>query len=262
MNKWSRRRKRIIVSLVFFAFLILVAVPAYLLFYRPPNCFDGKRNNDETGVDCGGSCQLLCTAESLPLITKGDPQILQVKDGVFEVVALVENPNANAEIYRAKYFLRLYSAQSITPVKVVEGETFVPQGRTFAIFEGPFTANGTAMPLRATIEWQEASLIWKKNDSVLPNLRISNKSLSREDSSPRLDAVVENTSLARISNIDVVALVYNEKGSIFAASKTFIDSMPAGGSAPIVFIWPQAFREKAINIEIIPRILPDRSFIR
>ncbi|MBI1974643.1 MAG: hypothetical protein HYS51_02245 [Candidatus Zambryskibacteria bacterium] len=261
MNKWSRRRKRIIVSLIFIGFIILVAIPAYLIFYKPPTCFDNKKNKDETGIDCGGSCQLLCTAESLPLIIKGDPQVLKVKEGVYEVAALVENPNSNAEIYRAKYFIRLYGAQSIAPIKIIESETFVPRG-TFAIFEGPFTTPDGRIPLRATIEWQESSLQWKKSNKVVPKLKVSDKVLSKEDSNPRMEAHVENVSLDIISNIDIIALLYNDKGTIFAASKTFIDNLKPGESAPIIFRWPEPFSEKAINIEIITRILPDKSFIR
>lgn len=262
MNKWSRRRKRIIVSFIFCAFLVLVALPSYLLFYRPPTCFDSKQNQDETGIDCGGSCQLLCTAESLPLIIKGDPRVLKVTDNKYVVVALVENPNANAEIYRAKYFIRLYNAQSIAPIKVIEGETFVPKGATFAIFEGPFIALGETFPLRATLEWRSASLAWKKNDSTIPKLRIISKTLSEENISPRIDALIENTSLSSVSNVDIISLIYDEKGSIFAASKTFIDSLPAGSRAPVVFSWPKPFSERVLNVELIIRVLPDRSFIK
>ena len=262
MNKWSRRRKRVIVSLIFFGILILVAIPSYLLFYKTPTCFDNKRNSDETGVDCGGSYQLLCTAESLPLIIKGDPQVLEVKEGVFEVVALVDNPSIDAEIYRAKYFIRLYSAKSIAPTRVIEGETFVPKGVKFAIFEGPFTTSDGAIPIKATIEWREDSLAWKKNNSPIPILKVISKMVSKEDTIPRLDAVIENASLKNVSNIDAISLVYNDKGTIFAASKTFIDSLAVGANAPIVFSWPEPFGEKILNIEIILRVLPDRSFIR
>src|SRR3989344_8146452 len=170
MNKWSRRRKRIITSLVFTGFILVVALPAYYLLYEPPTCFDKSQNKDETGIDCGGSCQLLCTSDSLPLIIHGDPQVLKVTGNSYEVVALFENPNANAEIYRAKYFIRLYSAQSIAPAKLIEGETFIPKGAEFAIFEGPFTIASGVVPLRATIEWQPSSLQWKKSDALIPKL--------------------------------------------------------------------------------------------
>lgn len=261
MNKWSKRRKFFIRAIIFLAFIILVAIPAYLLFYRAPSCFDSKQNSDETGIDCGGSCQLLCTTETLPLIIKGDPQVLKVRNS-FQVVALIENPNANAEIYRAKYFIRLYSTKSIAPLKIIEGETFVPKGTTFAIIEGLFASINGEIPIKATLEWQIPSIVWKKNNSPLPKLAVSNKVVTKEGSTPQLDAVIENTSLQVVSNVDIAALVYDDDGNIVAASKTFVEIIQAGSQVPIVFSWPEPFSGKVLNIAVISRMLPDKSFIK
>ena len=262
MNDWSRNRKRFILFLIFFVVVVLIGVPVFFLFYRTPSCFDGKQNGDETGIDCGGSCQLLCSAESLPLISKGDPKVLNIAPSVFEIVALMENPNASGEVYRAGYTFKLYDAISVIPIKVVEGETFIPRGATFAVFEGPFTLEAGINPTRATLEWKEQGFIWRENTAQTPLLKVSDLNFSRENSSPRLDANIENTSLGSVSNIDLVALVYNETGSIFAASKTFVDILSAGEEVPLVFTSPMPFSQTPFNVEIITRVFPDRSFIR
>ncbi|MDP2655902.1 MAG: hypothetical protein Q8P17_05360 [bacterium] len=262
MNQWSRNRKRIILALIFFVLVVLVGAPIFFLFYQAPTCSDGRLNGDETGVDCGGSCQLLCSAESLPLILKGDPRVLEVTSNTFEVVALIENPNISAGIYRAGYTLKLYDASSTIPLKTIEGETHVPKGATFTIFEGPFTIEDGTLPTRATFEWKQGTLQWQKSTTQMPEILVKDSSLSREDTSPRLDASIENASLENVSNIDLTALISNESGNIFAASKTFVDTLSAGEKSPIVFTWPRPFGEKAVSINIIVRILPDRSFIR
>lgn len=262
MNSWSRNRKRIILSIVISVLIVFVATPLFFLFYRAPTCSDLKQNGDETGLDCGGSCQLLCTSESLPLILKGDPRVLKVSNNTFEVVALVENPNASGEIYRAGYTLKLYDSKTTTPLKVIEGETYVPKGATFVIFEGPFTLGEEVVPTRATFGWKEETLLWQKNTLQTPELVVRNLSLSRENTNPRLNATIENNSFESVSNIDLVALLSNETGSIFAASKTFIDTLPMGGRAPVAFTWPQPFSDNVININIIIRIFPDKNFIR
>jgi hypothetical protein len=262
MNPWSRRRKRIILSLIIFVLVVLIGAPLFFLFYKTPTCNDLKQNGDETGVDCGGSCQLLCTEQSLALILKGDPRILKVTDNVYELVMLAENPNTNGEIYRAGYIFKLYDSSSSVPLKVVEGETFVPKGSTFAIFEGPFGLENGVNPTRVTFEWKKGGLLWRTNPVRIPELGIKDVLLSREETNPRLDALVENTSLESVANIDLVALVYNESGSIFAASKTYIDVLPAGGRIPVVFSWPEPFIDNVFNTDIIIRILPDKSFIR
>ena len=263
MNEWSRNRKRTILILIFFVLIVLIGLPLFFLFYRTPTCGDGKQNGVETGVDCGGACARLCTAESLPLILKGDPRVLRVANNTFEVVALVENPNSTGEVYRASYTFTLYDAQGTAPIKIIEGETYVPRGMTFALFEGPFSIESGAVPTRAVLEWQEETFNWQKNATKIPELMVRESKLSRLDTNnPRLDAVVENLSLENISNIDLVALLSNKTGSIFAASKTFVDTLPVGGRVPVVFSWPQPFADEAVDIDIIIRIFPDRSFIR
>ena len=262
MNSWSRRRKRIILAIVFFVLVVLVGVPVFFLFYRAPTCFDGRQNGDEAGVDCGGSCQLLCRAESLPLIVKGDPRILTLATSTYQVVVLVENANNSAEIYRAGYVLKIYDTVSVIPVKTIKGEAYVPAGSVFAVFEGPFSLEGEVIPNRATLEWDESTLVWRKNVASPPELTAADIVLSRETTSPRLEAVIGNLTLANVSNIDLTAVISDAEDNIFAASKTFIDNLPAGSENPVIFTWPRAFDREAVETGIIIRVFPDRSFIR
>lgn len=262
MNDWARRRKRIILAIVLLAVFILVGVPLFFIFYRKPTCSDLKMNGDETGVDCGGSCQRLCSAESLPLILQGDPRVLVVASSTYEVVAIVNNPNQRAEAQGARYEIRIYDGTSAIAIKTIEGSTFIPKGATFAVFEGPFQLEAQVVPARATIEWKLDELSWKKNDAAEPEIDIVDVALTGATSTPRLEARVRNASLSAVSNLDFVALLSDSNGNLFAASKTFLDAIPAGESAPILFAWPRPFAEPASQIQIVKRIFPDRSFIR
>lgn len=248
--------------MVIFVVVMLIGLPAFFLFYHSPTCFDGKQNGDETGVDCGGSCQLLCKAESLPLILKGDPRVLAVSSTTYQVVALIENPDNTAEIYHAGYIIRVYDAGNAVPLKVIEGETYAPKGATFAILEGPFSIESGGVPKRAILEWKENSFVWEKNASSLPHLEIQQSILSRGDSAPRLDVMLQNFSLKEANNIDLVALLSDGGGNIFAASQTFIDRLGPSETAPAVFTWPRPFGQEAISTNIVIRIFPDRSFIK
>lgn len=245
MNQWSIRRKRIVLSIVISTLIIFIGVPSFFAFYRAPTCFDNKQNADETGVDCGGSCQLLCRAESLPLITKSDPRVIKITDNSFEVVALIENPNIVGEIYRAGYTFKLYDASSIIPIKIIEGETFVPKNTTFAVFEGPFFVEQTVVPTRVTFEWKARSLVWKKNTVAKPELDIKNIVLSREDTKPRINANLTNLSLGGVSNIELISTVSDERNNILAASKTYVERIKKGESLPVVFTWPDQFKIKS-----------------
>ena len=243
MNQWSIRRKRIIFSIVALTLAVLIGAPVFFLFYRASTCFDGKQNGGEAGIDCGGSCQLLCTAQSLPLILKGDPRVLELEPGIYEVVAVVENPNVAAEIYRARYTLKLFEESSLTPVRSIESEAFVPSSGTFIVFEGPVNL-GERRPVRATLEWQTDTFVWQRNTRMVKDVTTRNIALTREDSQPRVNAMLVNNSLDQISNIELTVLVSGEDGNLIAASKTFVENLLGGNSMPIVFSWPKPFKIK------------------
>lgn len=255
MNSWSRTRKNVILSILLFVALVLIGVPLYFLFHRTPSCFDGVRNGDEAGVDCGGSCQRLCAPESLPLVIEGDVRVLKVAPGTYEVVALYENPNRNARIKSARYTISLYAEGSLAPVKKVEGAVFVPKGANFAVFEGPFNLE-EGVSYRALLEWDQSSLAWEKDANALPNLMVKQTLFSRLETAPRLEAVVENNSLDEVRNIDLTALVLDQNGNITAASKTYIDSLGAQEEKQAIFTWPAPFASAPIEIQVIATVLP------
>jgi len=261
MNKWSSRRKKSIFSFVLIVLIILVGIPAFIFFYKAPTCSDGKQNGDEIGVDCGGSCQLLCSVESLPIVQKGDARVLTIAPGVYEVVATFDNPNVGAEVYRADYTIKLYATGNPVALKVIEGFTHVPRNGSFVVFEGPFVLQD-ALPQRASFVWKEDSLVWKKTSKSLPYVSIQNKELTNASTTPRLEISVLNKSLESISNLEFIVLISDKSGNVFAASKTFLDNLAGGATSPAVFTWPRGFEKEVGVIDVIPRALPDRSFIR
>jgi len=222
MNQWSRRRKRIILAIVVLILLVFIGIPTFFLFYKDSTCFDSKQNGDETGVDCGGSCQLLCTIESLPLILKGDPRVLNVTGNIFEVVALVENPNTSGEIYRAKYIFKLYDKNGVL-LRERTGQTFAPANKIMAIFE-PDLQTGNQLPARVEFSFTSPA-VWIKQESMETGLAVSQIILSKEDSTPRLSFVLTNKTVKEIKEIEAIGIVYNVLGNTVAFSKTFTNSL-------------------------------------
>lgn len=261
MNQWSIRRKRAALYMVLGFLIIIVGLPLYFFLHTTPTCFDKKQNGDETGVDCGGSCQLICSAGASPIITKGDARILKVATSTFEVVVSVENPNPTGSIKKAGYSFKIYDATSTGPIKIIQGKTYVPKASAFAVFEGPFDL-GEVVPARVVFEWDKATLVWEKDISKPKDIKAEENTLSNVAIAPRLDASVKNFSLERATNIELVALILDSSDSIVGASKTFVDTLEPGESTPIVFLWPRPFNDPSIHPIIFTRVLPDSSFIK
>ena len=83
-----------------------------LIFYDKPTCFDGKQNQDESGVDCGGVCEKVCSFQAVK------PNIIwsrsfKVSEGIYNAIAYIENPNIRAEAFAVPYVFKIFDERNI-----------------------------------------------------------------------------------------------------------------------------------------------------
>lgn len=234
---WARRRKLIYIGSIIILFLLIVVLPIVIYYYKPPTCFDGKQNQDELGVDCGGVCTLLCPAQYAPLNVLWS-RFSKVSDGVYNVLAYIENPNINAGANNLRYVFRLYDDKGIL-LKERYGQTFAPASKAMAIFEAEMQT-GYKVPDRLDFSFI-SDAVWLKQENRETGLVVSQSVMSRLDSAPRLTATVSNKNIGTINNIEAIGVVYNNVGNTIAFSRTIIDSIAGKGSKEINFNWPKPF---------------------
>ena len=59
--EWRTKRKIIFALVALIILAIIIAIPTFVfLNTRKVSCFDKVQNGDETGVDCGGTCSMVC----------------------------------------------------------------------------------------------------------------------------------------------------------------------------------------------------------
>jgi hypothetical protein len=87
--------RRVIIASIFLSFNAIVILSVYFLFLKPvETCFDGKENQDEQGIDCGGICALAC----VEVVTGRDFEQKEVAfvpagNGRYDVLAKIYNSN-------------------------------------------------------------------------------------------------------------------------------------------------------------------------
>jgi hypothetical protein len=93
-------------------------------------------NGTESGVDCGGSCRLYCSAQvSAPVVLWS--RIFPISGSKYNLIAYVENQNIDAAVPDINYEFRVYDTEG----KLIgrrEGHTFIPPNQRFGIFEAHF----------------------------------------------------------------------------------------------------------------------------
>lgn len=243
MFSWSAKRRLIYVAiaLVLIASVVLVA----LIILKPaPSCTDGKKNGDELGVDCGGSCPKVCAAEIIPLKVLWY-RLFDLGPGKYDVAALVKNPNLKHGA-RVSYIFRIWDKDSVL-INTKRGEAFLNPKEDLVIFESRIEV-GKKIPVRVAFDF-ETSPLWQKIDFTVPQPTFSGKRFENEPT-PRLVATIKNPGLSPIQNVEVFSVISNKEENAIAVSSTFVEGLLGGESRDITFTWPRPFKEEVSFIDL------------
>lgn len=246
MISWSFRRQLLYLAMP----LVLVLVVSGLIFfkylYSSPTCFDGAKNGIETGVDCGGSCQLLCTSDSLAPVVRWS-ESFAVTDSVWNAGAYVENPNINSLSPKATYIFRLYDEKN-TLITEVNGETFIPKNKKFLVFYPSINTGGKAVR-RTEFEFT-GNLTWLTSNAHLPDLRITHGAIEKASTTPLISGSIQNSGASPAGALELSVIVYDGRGNAIGISRTYVDSVPVRSDVPFGFTWPRAFKETQAVCEV------------
>lgn len=251
---WARRRQILYSAGIALFFGAIIAPIVFFATYKPATCFDGELNQEETAIDRGGPCQRLDERFLQPhavLWSRAFP----VRDGFYNAVAYIENPNSLGGVYDAAYQFKLYDDRNILIAERF-GRVPVFPGKVFPIFESRIDT-GNRVPVRTFFTFIN-DFVWERMEDPTLGLVISNQSLSNVESSPRLDATVRNTAVTDREDVVIVATLFDAANNAIASSRTLIERLGPNQETPIAFTWPRAFSDSVSRIDIVPLALPSR----
>jgi hypothetical protein len=219
-----------------------------------PTCFDAKKNGTEKGVDCGGACMRYCPNELK------DPKVRWVRtfpvtNKLVHAIAYIEHSNVGAAAREVHYTFRVYDAKN-TLITERAGTTFIGPMGTSAVVETLLPmGNSTPVLTRFTIT---EPIVWEKVSKDLSSVVIkTDKSFIEPlDGTTRLSATLENKSRFGFTNMEAIAILYDEQGNAITTSKSLVPSLPALESKTVYFTWPFPVSKQVSRIEVISRFNP------
>lgn len=243
---WADKRRFYIIGGAALIGCALLAIFVISVLYEAPSCMDQKQNQDETGIDCGGSCAYLCAFEAQePRVTFA--RALTNGSGRTDVIAYIENRNQSAEAKGARYQVEVFDEAGVL-LGTREGTIDLPARSTTALFiPGIYLGTGAAPRAFVSFEdstrWRNAAggegAVTVTATDVIPGTR------------PRVNATVSNVAPTAVYNHTMIATVFDESGVAIAASQTVVREIAGRGSAQAVFTWNEPFLGEATRVEVM-----------
>jgi hypothetical protein len=230
--------------------IIVLGLVVYLAIklYEPPTCFDGKRNRDELGIDCGGTCALYCASQAQPLRVVWT-KAFEVSPGWWSALSYVENPNADKYSDYIPYRMKLLDAAGETIVERTgiantNSEVRIP------IFEGRLALEGKK-PASASLELLGEPR-WYKPRAVY-RLTTEGQTLTQVGLGGELQVAVRNEEPVVLRDVYVTSILYDAQGNAVAVSQTYLDMLGPRARRQVSFSWPQMDVTAISRIEFVPR---------
>lgn len=245
---WASRRQLIIVSIIIAIAVALIAAVAIAIFYDTPSCTDRKQNQDETGIDCGGSCARVCVAEAIAP-SADFTRVLTQQQGRVDVISYIENPNRGVAVANARYTIELYDAKGIVVARK-EGSIDLPPASTVPVYVSNIY-RATLTGARAFLTFDPTSLVFVKytDRRIIPRY---NNDAAVTGVVPRITASFSNPSAEVVRDIPVIATVFDASGNAIAATQTLLSELPSQGIAQVIFVWNEPFSAAPARIDVVP----------
>ncbi len=250
--------KQLIYGFIFLIVLAGIVWLFYLAFFQPaPSCFDQKKNQDETEVDCGGSCSD-CELRRVQSIRTFPALALATADAKRSSLLIqFQNPNANYGANPLTYTVNLYGKDGGV-IYTNTTDTFIyPSEITYRIEPNIPVASSQINRSELVIKKQE----WvRRADFFAPKTQVRDVRVAYDPAKREatITGVLKNDNPFIVSRAVVGAILYTNLGSLAGVSKTLLEGLQPLEERPFSVITPVAgvadltsFAEPKIFIEAL-----------
>lgn len=249
-DKYQKKRA-IIVSFFLFLFIIIIFF-LYFLLKPDPTCIDGKKNQNEQGIDCGGVCPEKCDK---PILI--DLEVLEkgfLNSGVenkVDIFGKIKNPNNTFGGGRFKYEFILRDTQGIV-VGTKTNESFILPGETKYIVENNILVqNGEVAGIELKVtdtQWVEFNDYYQR-----PQLKIVNKRYGEIVSGVGFSeamGLLKNESHFDFALIKLAIILRDANNNVLAINSTEMRTVRVGENRDFKALWFSRFPGEVLNIEV------------
>jgi hypothetical protein len=234
----SRGTKQLLYGFFYFGVFVFVAWAFYGAFLAPaPSCFDGKLNQGEEGIDCGGPCIPCEILKLSPLQILREPKVLGLSSGKAVILTEVSNPNSDYGARQVAYRFLIYDKDGLLLEKIKGFTSFFP-AETKIIYEGNFDVNYSRIA-RVTIEFDSPE--WVSGKTILrPSLALrADPETVEEDGRIAVRGRIVNKGSIKAEAVKAIAIVFDRFSRDIFAVQTLVGDLNGFEEKDFVIVFPQ-----------------------
>ena len=234
----ARRAKQLIYGTLYGLVLLGIIAGAYFSFFRvAPSCFDNVQNQNETGVDCGGSCPNACVPSDAKSISVREVRTFTSSEGHVTALGQIADTSSDFAARGFDYTFTLYDASS-NIVQTVSGHSFIYAGEVkYLLAPNVSVANPVDRAVLAisNVDWVTASAL-----GIVPQFGNSPSVAGNTVSSSTVtvDGQLIDRDFATFTDILIIAILKSTDGREIGASQTKIDRIAPNETANFSVSYP------------------------
>lgn len=224
--------KQFLYFLLYLAILGSIIFLIYLWLIQPKStCFDNRKNQGETDIDCGGPCQS-CEIKTLKPLEAQKINFSQVQNKTV-ITAEIANLNRDFGADSLTYTIDFYNKDG-AKIDSLNNISFIYATERKAIFEVDEKVNFSEI-YRTSINFSNIHWV-SKNEFQQPAVDVLDQKLINEKPL-KLEGVVINQNNFSV-NLKLIGFVYDRYGIQINASKTEIENVNAKEQKDFQIIFP------------------------
>jgi hypothetical protein len=235
-------------------YLAIIISLIYLIvqyFQNQPTCNDGKKNQNETGVDCGGVCSACPEENPAKNLTVPEKSIVPAGINKYDLVAKVANPNSNIGSPSFDYQFVIKN-QSGGEIGRRSGRGFILPAENKYILEIGFDSQDTPASADLIIN----NVTWEKFSGYEePDLAVTNVNFNEITSGVgfyEVKGLLRNESAFDFSLITMKIIMRDSSGKIIAVNKSEMRTINSKEERDFRQVWPNRFSGSVSKVEIDP----------
>ena len=244
----------------------LLGTELYYILRTKPTCSNGRQDQGEAGVDCGGPCSIKC--ENIPKIENIqvlEKAFLPASEGKYDAMAKINNPNPQFGVAQFDYSFNLLD-DSGNIIGQSEGSSFILPVETKYILA--FNLASTTQPESMDIKIR--SFRWTKFlEYEEPLIQIYSKEFNLVNAGSNfatLKAKIKNQSSYDFKTITAKAVIRNEWNAPVALNQTSVNDVRVNEEREVVFNWGSRFSvglgAPGVEIEMEANFFSDENFMK